>query len=82
MKMNMKNRSHIYKINRPRPRHGHKYRKYKKCLSMMMLIYIIKQHLKQHLKLMQYYEKLSNTEAGLSAVAYEKSVYIVYLQHT
>ena len=44
MKMKMKNRSHRYGINRHRPRHGHKYSKYKKCLSMMMLI-CIKQHL-------------------------------------
>ena len=28
------------KINRPRPRHGHIYSKYKKCLIMMMLICI------------------------------------------
>ena len=27
---------HRYAINRPRPRHGHKYSKCKKCLSMMM----------------------------------------------
>ena len=26
----MKNRSHRYDINRPWPRHGHKYSKYKK----------------------------------------------------
>ena len=25
----MKNRSHIYNINEPRPRHGHRYTKYK-----------------------------------------------------
>ena len=31
-------------MNRPRSRHGYKYSKYKKCLSIMMLIYI-KQHL-------------------------------------
>ena len=37
-------RSHRYNINRPRSRRGHKYSKYKKCLSMMMLI-SIKQHL-------------------------------------
>ena len=36
MKMKMKNRSHRYHINRPR--HGHKYRKYRKCLSIMTLI--------------------------------------------
>ena len=32
----MKNRSHSYDINRSRPRHGHKFIKYKKCLIMMM----------------------------------------------
>ena len=40
--MKMKNRSHRYEINRSRSRHGHKYNKYKKCLSMLMCI---KQHL-------------------------------------
>ena len=50
MKMKMKNRSRIHDINlgntksRPRPRHGHEHSKYKKFLSMMMLI-CIKQHL-------------------------------------
>ena len=29
--------SHRYDINRPKSRHGHKYSKYKKCLSMVML---------------------------------------------
>ena len=38
MKMNMKNRSHRYDINRLRPRHGHKYNKYKNCLFILMLI--------------------------------------------
>ena len=42
MKMRIKTTSHSYNINRARPSHGHKYSKYKKCLSMMMLI---KQHL-------------------------------------
>ena len=37
MNMKMKNRSHRYNINRPVSRHGHKYIKYKKRLSMMML---------------------------------------------
>ena len=32
--------SHRYDINRPRSRHGHKYSKYKKCLSMIMLLCI------------------------------------------
>ena len=34
----------LIRHNRPRPRHGHRYSKYKKCLTMMMLI-CIKQHL-------------------------------------
>ena len=42
--MKTNNISHRYDINRPRLGHGHKYSKYKKCLSMMMLI-CIKQHL-------------------------------------
>ena len=40
MKMQMKNRSHEshrYDINRPWTRHGHKYGKYQKSLSIMML---------------------------------------------
>ena len=36
--------SHRYDINRPKSRHGHRYSKQKKCLSMIMLI-CIKQHL-------------------------------------
>ena len=36
----MKNISQRYNINRPRPRHGHKYAKYKLCLSKMMVICI------------------------------------------
>ena len=44
MKMKIKNRLHRHDINRPRPRHGNRISKYRKCLSMMMLI-CIKQHL-------------------------------------
>ena len=40
----IKKRSHRYDMNRPRPRHGHKYTKYKMCLSIMMVI-CTKQHL-------------------------------------
>ena len=40
IKMKMKDRLHRCDINRPRTRHGHKYSKYKKCLSMTMLICI------------------------------------------
>ena len=41
MKMKIKKRSHRSDINRPR--HGHKYSRYKKCLTMMILI-CVKQH--------------------------------------
>ena len=44
MRLKMKNRSHRYVINRPRPRHGHKYTKYTMYPSIMMVI-CIKQHL-------------------------------------
>ena len=44
MRLKMKHRSHKYDINRTRPRHGHKYTKYKMCLSIMLVI-CIKQHL-------------------------------------
>ena len=37
----MKNRSHRYDINRPRPSHGYKYTKYKMCFNITR-----KQHLK------------------------------------
>ena len=49
MEMKMKNRSHTYDINRPRSRNGHKYCKYKMCLSEMMLIFI-EQHLSNTVK--------------------------------
>ena len=34
MRLKMKNRSHRYDINRPRPIYGHKYTKYKMCFSI------------------------------------------------
>ena len=37
-KMKMEKRSHKYDINRPTPRHEHKYSKYKKCRSILTLI--------------------------------------------
>ena len=40
MRLEVKKRSHRYDINRPRLRHGHKYTKYKMCLSIMMVICI------------------------------------------
>ena len=44
MTLKMKNKSNRYDINRTRLRHGHRYAKYKMCLSIMMSI-CIKQHL-------------------------------------
>ena len=38
MEMKMKNRPYRYDINIPRPRHGDKYVKHEKCISMIMLI--------------------------------------------
>ena len=43
--MKMQNRYPRYNTNRPRSRYKHKYSKYRKGLSMMILIFI-KQHLK------------------------------------
>ena len=44
MKMKMKKRSLREDINRPTSKHGHKCSKYKKCLSIVVLI-SMKQHL-------------------------------------
>ena len=73
MKIKMKNRSHRHDINRPSSRRAHKYSKYKKCLTMMMLIYI-KQH-QSNIFQVQFKKKLSKTEAELKkSVAYKKNV--------
>ena len=60
--MKMKNRSHKYDINRPRSRHGHKYNKYKKYFTMMIL-YVLCNTLATCEA--QFMKKLSNTEAEL-----------------
>ena len=44
MRLKIKNRSQRHDINWPRPNYGHKYTKYKMCLSTMMVL-CIKQHL-------------------------------------
>ena len=59
--------------NRPRPRHGHKYTKYKICLNIMMVV-CIKQHLSNiwsstHEKVKQHWGW-----AEKKCVAYKKSV--------
>ena len=69
----MKNRSQRYEINRTRPRHGHKYTKYKFCLGTMMAI-CIKQHLSNIQSSSHEKFKLTKTELKKSA-AYKKSVY-------
>ena len=40
MTVKMKNKLHRCNIHRPKPRHGHKYPKYKMCLNIMMIICI------------------------------------------
>ena len=76
MRLKMKNRSHRYDINRVRPRHGHKYTKYKTCISIMIVI-CIKQHLSNILS--SIHEKLSNTEGELKKVLLIKKEYIAKL---
>ena len=48
MRLKMKNKSHRYTVNKPRPRHGHKYSKYKMSQYDDDCMYqaTIKQHLK------------------------------------
>ena len=45
VRLKVKNRSHRYDINRPRPRHEPKYTKYKMYLTLIMMVIRIKQHL-------------------------------------
>ena len=46
MEMKMKDIPHRDDMNRPKSGHGHKYSKYKKCLSMMMMLICTNQHLR------------------------------------
>ena len=69
-------RSHRYDLNRPRTRHGHKYSKYKKCLSMMMLI-CIKQHLSNtcssgHEKVKQHWDWVEKSGLIKTGVWFDK----------
>ena len=54
--MKMKNRSHRYDINRPTSRYGHKYSKYKRCISVIVIR--IRQHLSNISNLIQENVKL------------------------
>ena len=57
----MKTRSQIYEMSRPRPRHGHKYTKYKIYFSKVTFA-------------ARFMKNLSNTEAELKqSVAYKKN---------
>ena len=60
--MKTKNRLHRYDMNRPRPRPGHKYTKYKMCQSTIMVISIKQNLSKSEAQLMK---KLSNTDIEL-----------------
>ena len=71
MRLKVKNKSHRYDINRPRPRHGHKYTKYKKWLSIMMVIRN-KQYLRNIWSLI--YEKVKQHRGWIEkSVAYKKA---------
>ena len=69
----MKNRSQRYDINKTMSIHGHKYTKYKVCLSIMMGI-CIKQDLGNIWS--SIHEKLSNTEVELKKSVTYKKAYI------
>ena len=58
MKLKKENRLHRCNINRPRSRHGHKYNKYKTCLSMIMPMCNTETTFGP-----QFMKKFSNTEA-------------------
>ena len=67
----MKNRSHRYGINRPRPRNRHAYTKYKMYFNMMMVI-CIKEYLSKiwnaiHEKVKQQWDRVEKQK--------KKSVY-------
>ena len=69
----MKNRSQRCDINRPWPRHGHKYPKYEMRLSLMTVI-CIKQHLSNILS--SIHEKVKQNWGWVEKrIAYKKSVY-------
>ena len=62
LRLKMKNGSHRYKINRPRPRYGRRYTKYKSCRSIRM-VYVLSKT--QATFETQFMKKLINTEVKL-----------------
>ena len=72
MRLNMKNTSHRYDVNRTRPRHGHKYTRYK--IVSVYDGYMYYATPAQQTSEAQFMKELSNTEAELKkSVAYKKS---------
>ena len=63
MRLKVKNRLLGYDINKPRPKHGHKYTKYNICHNTLMLIYI-SSNILATIKA-RFMKKSSNTEAEL-----------------
>ena len=63
MRLKIKNRLFGYGINKPRPKHGHKYTKYNICHNTLMLIYI-SSNILATIKA-RFMKKSSNTEAEL-----------------
>ena len=77
-KMKMEKRSHKYDINRPTPRHEHKYSKYKKYRSILTLI---KHRLGNIWSSAHFIKKLSGTEVLLKKRwLYKKACVIGLLQ--
>ena len=61
--MKMKKRSRRYDVNKPMAKHGHKYTKYKECLSVMMRLYALS-NISATFEA-PFRKKLSNTEVEL-----------------
>ena len=76
-----KKRSHKYDINRPWSRYWHKYSKYKKCLSMIMLI-CIKQHLSNILSPIHEKVKKKRCLCKKACIWHKKSLWDLVSQHS
>ena len=79
MNSKMKNGSQRYDINGPKPGNGHKYTKYKMCLSVMKVI-CIKQHLSNIWSLT--HEKVKQQWSWVEKnVAYKKGIFAIYVRY-
>ena len=73
----MKNGSQRYDINRTRPRHGHKYTKYKICISMMMVMWThgkVKKHWDWVEKSVAYKKIVSNGKTIKTSGFYDSAI--------